>query len=232
MRSCAGSASTTAGATSATGSRSTSIQRTRGSRRNHRSWRTANWRVRSDDRGDGLVERRPRPSRCVEQLLVAERLARRCATAPGRRRARATSASRPASIIAVDPLLDPRRRAPAAASAGRSARRRSAGRRRAPGPNELNGRPLPSVDLERPHDAAAVAGLDASRRRPGRARRGGRTAPAVSRLGLELGADVGPLARAGRGRSRRRSGRARCRRRAAAGRAGDRRRRPRRRPRR
>ena len=32
--------------TSATGSSSTSIQRMRGSRRNHRSWRTANWRVR------------------------------------------------------------------------------------------------------------------------------------------------------------------------------------------
>ena len=41
------SAAITTGASSATGSRSTSTQRTRGSRRNHRSCRTANWRVRS-----------------------------------------------------------------------------------------------------------------------------------------------------------------------------------------
>src|SRR5690606_13245000 len=44
------SASRTIGAASATGSLAIVTQRTRGSRRNHRSWRTANWRVRSTTR--------------------------------------------------------------------------------------------------------------------------------------------------------------------------------------
>ena len=45
VRASGGAAAT--GTASATGSSWTSSQRTRGSRRNHRSWRTANWRVRS-----------------------------------------------------------------------------------------------------------------------------------------------------------------------------------------
>ncbi len=65
--------------TSASGSAaagSMSIQRTRGSRRNHRSCRVANRRRSRDDLADGLVEA-DEPVEVVEQLLVAERLARR-----------------------------------------------------------------------------------------------------------------------------------------------------------
>ena len=57
------------------GSRSTSSQVMRGSRRNQRSWRRANRRVRGTASVDGLVERAARRARWVEQLPVAERLA-------------------------------------------------------------------------------------------------------------------------------------------------------------
>ena len=149
------SASTTAGTTSATGSRSTSIQRTRGSRRNHRSWRTANWRVRSDDRGDGLVERDP-PVEVLEQLLVAERLARRSATSRRRRRARPRRAGRRPS--SPRPGRRRARPAPVAASAARSSSTAVGGYACRPGPNELNGRPLPSVTSSARTVAARLPG--------------------------------------------------------------------------
>ena len=76
-----------------------------------------------DDRRRRPRRASTRPSRWAMQLLVAERLARRSAT--GRRAlgaARSTSSSRPAAIIACDPLLDALGQQRRVASAGRSAR--------------------------------------------------------------------------------------------------------------
>ena len=137
-------------------------QRTRGSRRNHRSWRTANWRVRSTIDADRGVER-DRPVEVVEQLLVAERLTgrarhpRRPRRAPPRRGAPPPSSPRRAARCAR-----PARRA---ASAARSSTASVGGYAWSPGPYELNGRPLPMRDLEGPLDAPAVGRVDARRRR-------------------------------------------------------------------
>ena len=109
------------------GRRSTSTQRTRGSRRNHRSCRTANWRVRTTICSTALVERL-RAVEVGEQLLVAERLgggprqARRPQRRAPRRRDRRRSSRARAARSAP-----PARRGP---SAGRSARPASADRRR------------------------------------------------------------------------------------------------------
>ena len=122
------SASTTAGTASATGSRSTSIQRTRGSRRNHRSWRTANWRVRTTI--ESTAASRVEPAlEVLDQLLVAERLGRRPRQPAGGDPRRPRRAARPPSsrsTRAADPLGE-RRAGPAQAdhrrppSAGRPA---------------------------------------------------------------------------------------------------------------
>ena len=119
------SASITAGVASATGSCSMSIQRMRGSRRNHRSWRTANWRVRAHDRVDRLVEA-DSVLEMVDQLLVAERLAgRRRQAARLGEQARPRRRGRPRS--SPDTLASIRSASAAAASAARAARHRSAG---------------------------------------------------------------------------------------------------------
>ena len=68
-----------------------------------------------------------------------------------------------------------------------------------PGPNDENGRPVSSDDLQRAHDAARVAGLDARGRDRDRRRceLGVRARQAVGGrdLGLELGADRAVLGR-------------------------------------
>ena len=123
------SASRTAGNASATGSASMSIQRTRGSRRNHRSWRTASWRVPRDDRCDGGVERAA-SLQVLDQLLVAERLAGGPRDRPLEQRRDLGDES------GVDHRHGPAARSagPArrAANVGRAARRRWAGTRRVP----------------------------------------------------------------------------------------------------
>ena len=184
-------ASTTAGTTSATGSRSTSIQRMRGSRRNHRSWRTANCRVRTTIEATAASSVDP-PVEVLEQLLVAERLTRRSATsrrhrpAPPRPAARHPSScrrgrpsARPAPVADQrSPIsIDVRRRVGLQPRAVRAERTAAA---RAP-----------------PRAPARCAGGCRARcapPRPDRARRGGGAAAARSRLGLQLGPDRRPPA--------------------------------------
>ena len=153
------SASTTAGATSATGSRSMSYQRMRGSRRNHRSWRTANWRVRRTI----VSTASSRPTRAVEvleQFLVPEGLGggpRHPARAGGEA---LDLGQQPGRHHPLHPLLDPRRQH--RSGPPQAEQRDGGGRERA------HARPVGAEraaaadrDLERPLDAAAVAGLDA-----------------------------------------------------------------------
>ena len=169
----ASSAAATIGPDSATGSSTTSTQRTRGSRWNHRSCRTANWRVRTTICVDGGVERL-----CAvemgEQLLVAERLAGGARHA-GRRQRPATSSTRPASIMAWT------RCSMRSASTSRSQRRPICtigvgGYTSRPGPYELNGRPLPWHTSSARTIRRRVGRLDLRRRAAGRARRAGRGA--------------------------------------------------------
>ena len=82
------------------GRRRISTQRMRGSRRNQRSWRTANWRVRVMASGDRLVERglHRRGGRAAPGSRAP---ARRCATGrPAGRASARTSARKPAASCA------------------------------------------------------------------------------------------------------------------------------------
>ena len=134
---------------------STSIQRTRGSRRNHRSWRTANCRVRvtiSSTRSSSdsvAVE-------VLEQLLVAERLARRSASMPARRSAR-DLVDEPGVDHRLHPLLDPlgeHRRGPPQADL--HDRRRRVGVE--PRPERAERPAAADAHLERAHDATRFVG--------------------------------------------------------------------------
>ena len=127
----------TTGSASATGSCSTSIQRTRGSRRNHRSWRTANWRVRVMIGAIASSERHPAVE-VIEKLLVAERLDGG-ARESGWQRVVRTSSTNPAAIIASHALGDAPREHVARPPQSDLRDRRSAGTSSSPGPNELNG---------------------------------------------------------------------------------------------
>ena len=150
------------------GRASTSTQRMRGSRRNHRSWRTANWRVRATIVADGVVERarRRRGGRAAP-----------CSRAPGGRCATAGRAVASAAHLVEQPGVDHRctRRSMRSASSGRGQRRpicvnaTSAGTTSMPGPNELNGRPLPTLTSRARTMRRPFVGLDPRRRRPGRA---------------------------------------------------------------
>ena len=198
------------GATSATGSSSMSIQRMRGSRRNHRSWRTANWRVRVMIVSIAVVERAAAVE-VVEQLLVAERLAsgsrrsgaarerstsstqsgRRSCAARGRRCAR----SAPARGQRRPNCANRRRRVRVDARAERAERPAAAERH-----------------LEGAHDAAAVGRLHLRRgervetaelrvqRSTPSSRRGARARHA--RRATRPGISIGSVTRAGTGRCR------------------------------
>ena len=189
-----------------------SIQRTRGSRRNHRSWRTANWRVRA------MIAR---PPRRVDVRRRGGRAAP-CSRAPGAPCGETARDSREPPHLVEQPggdhpmhaLLDalgqrrPGQRRPII-------ERRPAGRSSTPGPNELNGRPLPRRDLEGPHDAARVGRFHRGwRRRGSSCAQLGVRAVGVSGARLELGPHVGPVPGISIGRDGA-GGTARCRRRAA-----------------
>ena len=170
-RSCACTASTT-GSASATGSASMSIQRMRGSRRNHRSWRTANWRVRGDDR-----RRRPR------RASIARRGGRAapCSRAPGGG-ARDRPPARERLDLVDKPGVDHRGARAAAIRAVSSGR----GQR---SPNWTNGDRRVGVEA-RAERAERAAAADASPRAPAR-RGGGWSAPSARR---PTGSSVGELA--------------------------------------
>ncbi len=187
----------TTGAASATGSAVMSTQRMRGSRRNHRSWRTANCRVCSTISSDRGVQR----TIAVEmsnQLLVAQRLASGArqrlagageAVAP--RRAGPSSSSRALVVRCVDarPRRDQRRPICGVAIGGYEL---------VPGPKLLNGRPLPrhtssARTTRRPLLGSILAAADRIEYGQAPMQRGDALA-AVS-FGLEFGADLGPLPR-------------------------------------
>ena len=142
-----------------------------------------------DDRRHRLVERGLALD-VVEQLLVAERLAgrdRQVRWPPARSPRRAGRAS----------IIDCTRCSMRSARAARGHRipictASVGGNAPTPGPNELNGRPLPSVTSRAAHDASPVVRLHLLRPPPGRARAVAGTAPRCRRSGLQLGTDVGP----------------------------------------
>ena len=164
----------------------------RGSRRNQRSWRRANRRVR------GWPARRPRrasssPVEVVEQLLVAERLRRRAGEPRGsasQRRA-PRRGSPPRSGRRSAPRCG-RRRSSAVAPQADERERRSAGRRRGRARSCENGRPLPRVT-----SSARTTRRRLRRLHPGGGGRVELAAAGVQRrrvgVGLELGPDLGVL---------------------------------------
>ena len=219
-------------------SRARRSTRSAGSRRNHMRWRRANCRVRRTASVERVVERRLVAREVGEHLLVADGLARRCATSrAGRAASAATSSTRPASRIAANRALDPVGELGARQPDARRARRRAPAAPYVVEPGaERRERPAGELDhLERAHDAAPVARLDA--------RRGGRVdaararayararPPGSSASRVERGAHREVLARELRGRRRPPARRGRCRRRAARACRAPRCRRPRRAPR-
>ena len=195
MRSLSVSAASTAGAASATGSCSMSIQRTRGSRRNHR--------VLADGELAGAHDRSGRPPRRASTRRRGGRAAP-CSRAPGRpcatgraRRARAPRRAGRRAIIACT------RRSIRAASTGAVPAQADLGDRRRRVRVEARAERAERAaaalaHLERPHDAAArwsgsirAAATGSSVGQAGVQRLG----PELGRLGLEPGADVGPLPR-------------------------------------
>ncbi len=94
------------GSTSATGSCSMSTQRTRGSRRNHRSWRTANWRVRTMTVSTASSSEHS-PSRWAMTSLYPRRLACRARQPAGLGQQRRHLADQAGSHHAVHARVDP-----------------------------------------------------------------------------------------------------------------------------
>ena len=111
--------------------RATSTQRTRGSRWNHRSCRTANWRVRTTICSTLSASGR-RAVEVGQRSPCTRAPGRRCATGPRSRSAR-TSSSEAGVDHGVHALLDARRQHVAVPTQADLHDRRSAGRRRDPG---------------------------------------------------------------------------------------------------
>ena len=156
----------------------------------------------ADGQVERLVQGRRSPAQVGEQLPVAEGLARRCATMPcgsaaqargPRRGSRPPAARRSGASIRSASIVGGRSRAPTSVNGvGGWASR--------PGPKRENGPAAAEGHLEGPHDPAPVGRLHAAggqRVELGEAARGAR---AVSAVGLELGPDLGVLARGCRGR--------------------------------